>query len=96
MIKVAYNDAYGYFVLSKEAISQLADMDVSYADLVDLPRHDKRLISVIESMGGKASDGGTIRIAVVSGDRYYIRDECGWEVVETPEDIPWVVVSEEE
>ncbi len=93
--KVVYNDCYGGYNLSEEAENKLKEMltkeeieKLKYEDGspgldFDLfPRHDKRLIKVVEELGKKA-DGDCARLAihVLEGKKYFIEDYDGLETV---------------
>jgi hypothetical protein len=61
--------------------------------LRDLPRHDPRLVQVVEELGEES--GGTyadLKIHLLKGDRYRIDEYDGRENVQEPEDIVWVHV----
>jgi hypothetical protein len=58
-----------------------------------LPRHDARLVQVVEELGEAASAGcANFRIHLVEGDRYRIDDYDGFERVCEPKDIDWITV----
>ena len=52
-VKIVINDCYGGFNLSESALRMLGEMGVKDADR--LPRHDSRLVEVIERLGRAAS-----------------------------------------
>ena len=93
--KVAYNSYYGGFGLSdkaQELLNQLKGKEVNYQDL---PRHDKDLVSVIETLGSEASGMfNSVRIVEINSDRYRISEYDGWETVITPEDEEYIVIEE--
>jgi hypothetical protein len=58
-----------------------------------LPRHDKRLVQVVEEIGADAS--GTcaeLKVAKITGNKYIIDEYDGFESVQTPEDINWITI----
>ena len=59
-----------------------------------LERHDPDLVAVVEALGkevnGTFSD---LAIEEIDGDEYYIEECDGKEIVVTPEDICWTVIS---
>ena len=81
-------------------INQLDDdMFEIVSDIIDevhrLPRHNKILVDVVESLGEKAScQHTTIVVTEVDcpSDRYAIREYDGLEWAYTPESIDWVTV----
>jgi hypothetical protein len=100
MFKVVYNGCYGGFGLSKEAIKYLnvkygIEVSVSGPWLKeDLPRHDKRLVDVIEVLGDKANGMcAKLLIAEIDSPMYRIDEYDGFESVETPDSYEWVVIS---
>lgn len=61
----------------------------------ELPRHDPRLVQVVEELGDEAN--GTfadLQVAEIEGNRYRIDEYDGSEGVQTPDDIDWVVVEQ--
>ncbi len=61
----------------------------------ELPRHDPRLVQVVEELGDEAN--GTfadLQVAEIEGNRYRIDEYDGNEGVQTPDDIDWVVVEQ--
>ena len=60
----------------------------------ELPRHDPRLVQVVEELGDDANGAfADLQIAQIEGNKYRIDEYDGSEGVQTPEDIEWVVVS---
>lgn len=59
----------------------------------ELPRHDARLVQVVEELGDEAS-GSCARLDIleIDGDRYIIDEYDGMESVVEPIDIDWVIV----
>jgi len=104
--KVVYNACYGGFSLSKAAIEMLAEMGVEEAKaefnktglwesyrIYDLPRHDKRLVKVVEKLGEKAGGAfADLKIAKINGNKYRIDEYDGAESVIEPEDQEWVEI----
>ncbi len=59
----------------------------------DLPRHDSRLVRVIEDLGEEANGPfADLQITKLSGNRYRIDEYDGSEGVQEPDDIDWIVV----
>lgn len=88
MNKVVINVCYGGFSLSKEASEILRDQGVDTDPCSgylpdDVPRHDKRLVEVVEKLGDKAN-GSCARLKVVGiyEPAYKIVDHDGWESLE--------------
>lgn len=92
MNKVAYNDCYGGFGLSKRAIQWLGSHGIydkypGLEDLEKLPRHEPLLIQCIEELGNAVNEIDTvnnIRVKEVYDTGYYITNHDGWERIITP------------
>lgn len=92
MNKVAYNDCYGGFGLSKRAIQWLGSHGIydkypGLEDLEKLPRHEPLLIQCIEELGNAVNEIDTvnnIRVKEVYDTGYYITSHDGWERIITP------------
>ena len=77
------------------------DVDVTLPQ--DVERHDVRLLQVFDEMGqgmkavgcsgGGHLDQRGLKAVEVVGDRYRITEYDGWERVETPDSIEWVLAS---
>ena len=88
------------FEYGTEEINQLDDdMFEIVSRIIDkihsLPRHNKILVDVVESLGEKAScQHTTVVVTEVDcpSDRYAIREYDGLEWAYTPESIDWVTV----
>jgi len=108
MAKVAYNNCYGGFTLSKEASKLLNERkgykpeDSKYINpecgfIRYLPRHDKDLITVIEEMeeNGKdpSGDFSKIRLTEVEG-KYIIDEDDGMETVVESDVFDWIDTKE--
>ncbi len=107
-VKVVYNSCYGGFGLSKLALERLAQLGVAEAQVAldrepsvmgsyyldrDLPRHDPRLVQVVEELGEKACGPfADLQVATLSGNRYIIDEYDGNESVQEPDDINWIIV----
>ena len=95
--KVVYNNCFGGFGLSDEAMRMLKEMmgfnKDEYFTYYDIPRHDLDLIKVVETLGTKNASGvhGELTIAKV-GPEYIIDEYDGSETVVEPEDMEWIVV----
>jgi hypothetical protein len=96
--KVVYNGCYGGFGLSDEALA----LYMAYSGKTkpirewrggrEIPRHDPALIRVVEELGEEAGGGhSNLVIEEIKGKAYRIVEEDGWESVETPDMIDWVV-----
>lgn len=109
MYKVVINNCYGGFSLSKEASEYLNEkygMNINpeygippyFGDDGYMPRHDKRLIEVVETLGEERASGSCSELAIVeiSTPCYRIDEYDGMESVETPEGIEWEYIHEGE
>ena len=73
--------------------STLKNLGFIYNISREFPRHDPRLVQVVEEFGSKASGSyAQLKIAKVKGDRYIVEEYDGFESVKTPEDIDWVKI----
>jgi hypothetical protein len=101
-IKVVYNACFGGFGLSKKAALMLRDLGVTdvnleygYIDENTCPRHDERLIQVVEELGKDASGRhAKLEIHQLSGNRYRIDEYDGNESVIEPyeAETEWITV----
>ena len=98
MTKVVINCSYGGFSLSKEAMQYLTDKyGIEYCEYgyVDLQRHDKRLVEVVEVLGDKAN-GMFAKLVVkeINSNIYRIDEYDGSESIETPDTVDWIVIGD--
>jgi len=95
--QIVYNDCYGGFGLSEEAVSLLNkkkdskdSKDSKYSNQ-QIPRHDKDLIQVVLELKEKASDRfANLQIGTITGSLYIIDEYDGLESILTPNDIAWI------
>ena len=96
-MKVVYNDCYGGFSLSKEAIDWYKELTGKLGEIYarDISRHDPALVKVVETLGAKA-DGylASLRVKEIKGNKYRIEEYDGVESVVEPDDIEWIEVKE--
>lgn len=89
MMQVAYNDQFGGFGLSDEALSLLSERKgIKFDDYLvsELPRHDPELINVISELGNKANTTvSSLVIKELSSPYYKIVEVDGREEVIEPE-----------
>ena len=89
MMQVAYNDQFGGFGLSDEALSLLSERKgIKFDDYLssELPRHDPELINVISELGNKANTTvSSLVIKDLSSPYYKIVEVDGREKVIEPE-----------
>ena len=92
--KIVVNGEYGGFMLSKEAITWLkSNYSLDEGDIIDLPRHDHRLVECIETLGKRASEGWSdIYVTEIEGNKYFIDEYDGLETVVEPKDINWIEI----
>ena len=58
-----------------------------------LSRHDPRLVQVVEELGEEANGAfADLQVDEIEGNRYRIDEYDGYENVQVPDDIEWVVV----
>ena len=61
----------------------------------DLPRHDKRLVEVVEKLGEKANrKSSKLEVVEIDSPMYRIDQYDGKERVETPDSVDWVVIKD--
>lgn len=92
MNKVVYNDCYGVFSLSEQAIKWLRK---NYPDYLEgsCSRHDPRLVECVETLQGKASGKyARLRVATIEGNIYRIDNYDGQEHVVEPQDLNWITI----
>lgn len=109
MYKVVINSCYGGFGLSEEAsdllYSKYPDMlevykgynreEIKYLKH-EIERHDKRLIEVIEELGVEKSSGDYAKLYIeeIETPMYRITEYDGFEDIETPSSLDWIVIKE--
>ena len=89
MIRVAYNNQFGGFSLSNEALALLSEYKGIKLDnylASELPRHDSDLIKVVSELGNKANTSiSSLAIKELSSPYYKIIEKDGQEEVVEPE-----------
>lgn len=90
-------DGY-YYITSKDFGPEIKPGDISSSlesYFVNLPRHDKDLVSVVKELG-KESFGysACLRIETTTSKLYKIEGYDGFERLMVPEDINWCVIEE--
>jgi|ERR1035437_592582 hypothetical protein len=95
-VKVVYNACYGGYGLSVKAKDKLRELGVKEDDYdmdYKLPRHDPRLIKVVEELGTDAcGDYAELKICKIKGNKYRIDEYDGNECVQEPENIvDWII-----
>lgn len=94
-IKIVYNACHGGFSLSERAHEELSRESAQKKDWYN-HRHDPALVRVVERLGDAASGRySRLRVAELSGNRYWIDEYDGAETVHGPDTIPWTVVDDE-
>jgi hypothetical protein len=84
-MKVVINICYGGFELSELAIAQLRGL--GHHDPEGLPRWDRDLVSVVETLGNEAN-GDFARLRVIDVfEPFRICDYDGYETIETLSDL---------
>lgn len=64
--------------------------DEDYGFISDVPRHDPVLVSVVDSLGGRANGEMTkLRIREIAGNLYRIDEYDGYESVVEPHELSW-------
>jgi len=94
-MKVVYNNCYGGFSLSKEAIDLYKELTGKLGEICDsdISRHDPALVKVVETLKEKANGYvADLRVKEIKGNKYRIEEYDGIEAVVEPDDIEWVEV----
>jgi hypothetical protein len=93
--KIVVNACYGGFGLSDEAMQLYRTYKGITGDLWvhDIARHDPALVRVVEELGGKRASGSCARLVIeeIAGKLYRITEYDGYEGVETPGLVDWIV-----
>lgn len=95
MTKILYNDCFGGFGLSEEAIAEYnkrTGNDIKWSD--DIERDDPVLVAIVEEMGSGRASGGCAELRIIDlepGTKYYIDEYDGRESVLTPDNIDWKI-----
>lgn len=95
MPKIVYNNCYGNFGLSKEAVKWLK---TNYPEVFNeqLQRHDPRLVECVETLKEKANTQySELEIAEIEGRLYRIEDYDGKETIVEPDDLDWIIINHE-
>ncbi len=92
--KILYSDTYGGFGFSKKFKEEYKKRYNEDVDEYAVQRHDPRVIKLVEDLGLKASGSNfaELKIKVISGIKYIIREYDGLEWIETPKDVEWVII----
>lgn len=93
-IKVVYNNCYGYFALSNDAIHWLSTHGVT-TDIygLNLVRHHSLLVECVEALGDKASGlYSKLQVMQLQGNKYRIDEYDGKERVVEPNEAEWTTV----
>ena len=89
MMRVAYNNQFGGFSLSNEALALLSEYKGIKLDnylASELPRHDSDLIKVVSELGNRANTSiSSLAIKELSSPYYKIIEKDGREEVVEPE-----------
>lgn len=94
MTKVVYNGSYGGFSFSDKAKKWLCEHGVKNPYKVE--RHNPILVQCVEELGTEANGYcADICIEEINGNKYWIEEYDGFEVVYTPDTIDWVVIRDD-
>lgn len=97
--KVVISACYGGFSVSAEASQYLnehygvAITEYGYID-DKMTRHDPRLVHVVETLGTERASGmcAKLKVVEISTPMYRIDEYDGYESVDVPDSIDWVVI----
>ena len=89
--KIVINRCHGGFSLSPAGEARYWELGGTVEFTRDIPRHDPRLVQVVEELGDEA-DGrcAELEVVEVESDRYRVVEYDGAEHAETPDSIEWV------
>ena len=98
MNKVVINVRHGGFSLSDEAMLYLFEkynVEYNKFGFVNLQRHDKRLVEVVELLGENANGRySELKIVEIESNLYRIDEYDGFESIETPDSLEWIIIEE--
>jgi hypothetical protein len=90
-MKIVYNNCFGGFSLSEDAISLLESKGYVGGYYKEIERHNPLLVEVVEELGelcnGMFSE---LKIHETEEDKYFIFEYDGLETVYTPNTLPWI------
>lgn len=90
--EISGNDKWGDCPMKGEAYSDGSKCSQFHGYISGIDRHDPVLVEVVERLGDKASGGcAKLRIEHV-GNMYRIDEYDGYESVQQPKDIDWVII----
>ena len=102
MNKIVFNNCFGGFGLSEEAVTWLLengneetkDAVAKYGDMAfSHNRHNQDLVRCVETLGERAGgECAKLGIEHIKGNQYRITEYDGYESVETPESIHWTTI----
>jgi len=102
--KVVVNKCYGGFGLSREAAREIAKrkglpfVECKHSFYIDsggveLARHDKDLVDVVESLGDLANGMcSKLKVIIIKGSQYRIDEYDGMETLIVPDEQEWVCI----
>lgn len=100
--EVVINGCYGGFSLSSKALEWLKknasqETKKNLRKHHDIERHNPDLIRCVKALGSEAASGSYARLKIetIEGNKYRVQEYDGSEWVETPNDIRWTVIKEE-
>ena len=94
MHRVVYNDCFGSFGLSMEAIKRYEELSGrELGPLLDIERHDPFLVQVVEELeDGVDTPVSKLETMTIPGNKYCIEDYDGFEVVRVPSAPQWITI----
>lgn len=95
--KVVYNNSYGMFSISEQAIAWLKTRGVESTEDCHLQRHDPLLVDCVLELGKNASGKyAELKVHSLHGMKYRIDEYDGLERVVEPNNSEWTIISEDE
>lgn len=90
--QISGNERWGECLMPGEIYEDGSKCSCFYGYIGGIERHDPVLVSVVEQLGDLASGrAAKLRIAYV-GNQYRIDEYDGFESVQQPDEIDWVVI----
>lgn len=88
---VVINTCYGGYGFSEKARDLFLRFGITRPE--DLPRHDPRVIHVVETLGVKANGSASfLKVVTIKGFKYRIHEYDGSESIVTPEEEKYITI----
>ena len=82
-----------YYSINPEYTSSPDWVNKHCLSSIDIPRHHSLLVQAVETLGDEANGlCAELEIREIEGNKYRIKEYDGWESIELPEDVEWVII----